>query len=262
MPGPKIVLFGNETGIDEVAERLGVKHVSEIATNSRGTPLVSDMFRQADPLAEGDVLAFVNADIILTQSVVEAAAIASRWSEEFLLVARRHDVDIRDPVDFDRDWPERLNALLKSGTLHSEGGIDLFMYRRGQFAEMPPFAIGRSAYDNWLLWSTVASGIPLIDGTEYATLLHQNHDYSHAPNVDVWYGPEARENKRWMGHWTRYYTIHHANWKMDREGRITPATELRYRMARPRRAVSQAFRALHPLRDRIYVWRHPRRFEP
>jgi hypothetical protein len=218
------------------------------------------MFRQADSMASGDILAFVNADIILTQSLVDAARIVSTWTDRFLLVARRHDVEVREPIDFGDGWSRRASALVAAGRLHSEGGIDLFMYRRGQYEQMPPFAIGRSAYDNWLLWSSVASGVPLIDATDRVILLHQNHDYSHAPNVDVWYGPEARENKRWIRHWTHYYTIFHANWKLASDGRITPATDVQYRFARPKRALSHAFRVTRRWRDRLHGWRHPRSY--
>lgn len=231
-----------------------------VAVNSHGTPLVSDMFRQADKMAAGDVLAFASSDIILNQTIIDATGIAAAWSDKFLLVAQRRDVDIRDAIDFDGEPDRRLAALVAGGRLHSPGAIDLFVYRRGQYAGMPPFAIGRTSYDNWLLWNTVASGMPLIDATEYVTLIHQNHDYSHAPNVDVWYGAEARENRKWIHHWSHYYSIVNANWKLGADGQITRATGWRYRMARPRQAFSHALRATRGLRTRVNTWRVARRF--
>lgn len=259
-PAPTIVLFGDDGGVAEAAVRLGVRHVTSIATNAHGTPLVSDMFRQADQLAAGSILAFVSADVILTQSLVEAAQIVSAWSEHFLLVARRHDVDVRDSLDFDDiGWARRFDSLIAGGRLHSEGGIDLFMYRRGQYADMPPFAIGRTSYDNWLLWHTVAVHTPLIDATDFVTLLHQDHDYSHARGVDVWKGVEARENQRWLEHWSHSYTIFHANWVLDRDGNIAPATAWRYRFARPKRALSRAFRVTRPWRERLQNRTRPSR---
>src|SRR5205809_6794358 len=56
-PAPRIILFVDETGVAHVAKRLQVQQVSDVATNSHGTPLVSDMFRQADALASGHSLA-------------------------------------------------------------------------------------------------------------------------------------------------------------------------------------------------------------
>jgi hypothetical protein len=260
-PRPKVILFSDDADLDAVASRLGVQLVTSVETNSHGTPLVSSMFSQADELATSDVVAFVSADIILTQSTVDAARIAKDWSPRFLLVAQRHDVDVRRLVDFDAEWEKDWAAkALAASKLHSAGAIDLFLYPRGQYRQMPPFAIGRTAYDNWLLWQTVALGIPLIDATRFVTLIHQNHDYSHAPKVDVWDGEEARENRRWIKHWTNYYNIAHATWTLEAEGEIAPARGWKYRMARPRQMLSHAVRASRGIRTRMRNWRLARRY--
>ncbi len=259
-PRPKIILFGSDAGTADPAARRNVEVATQVATNSHGTPLVSDMFRQAAAIAAGDVLAFVSSDIILTQKTVDAARLAALWSKTFMIVAQRHDVDIRERIDFDSESDRGWTEIAAAGKLHSPGAIDLFIYRRGQYTDMPPFAIGRTAYDNWLLWNTVASDIPLIDATDYLTVLHQNHDYSHAPTVDVWNGIEARENRSWIKHWTNYYTIVHANWKLCPDGRIIRATGWKYRMARPRQLFSHALRATRRVRTRFQTWRISQRY--
>jgi hypothetical protein len=260
-PKPKIILFSGEAGAAEVAQRLNVQLVTEVETNAFGTPLVSNMFSQADAMVAGDVLAFVSADMILAQNTVEAARIAMAWSRRFLLVAQRHDVDVRSLVEFDVGWEESwaANAIAR-GTLHSPGAIDLFLYPRGQFEHMPPFAIGRTAYDNWLLWNTVASEIPLIDATGFVTLIHQNHDYAHALKLDVWDGDEARQNRKLIRHWTHYYSIAHATWMLRPDGQITPAVGWKYRMARPRQLISHTLRASRGIRTRLRSWRLARRY--
>lgn len=259
-PKPKIVLFSNEADTADAARRLNVL-VSAVETNSHGTPLLSNMFSQADTLAAGDLVAFISADIILTQRIVEAARIALEWSRRFLLVGQRHDVDVRRLLEFDEGWEERwANKAVARGKLHSPGAVDLFLYPRGQYEHMPPFAIGRTAYDNWLLWNTVDSGIPLIDATGFVTLIHQDHDYSHARTLDVWDGEEARENRRWIKHWTNYYGIAHATWALGPEGRITPASGWKYRMARPRQLISHAFRSSRRIRTRLRSWRFVRKY--
>jgi hypothetical protein len=259
-PTPKIILFGDDAGTADFARGLGVQVVTTVETNSHGTPLVSNMFSQADSMAAGDVLAFVSADIVLTQRSIEAARIASQWSPRFLLVAQRHDADVRQLKDFDPGWEGRwAAAAVARSKLHSPGAIDWFVYPRGQYKDMPPFAIGRTSYDNWLLWHTVASGVPLIDATAFVTLMHQNHDYSHA-TVDVWDGEEARENRRWIRHWTNYYSITHATWKLGADGRVAPATDWKYRLARPKQILSHALRGTRPIRSRLRSWRLARRY--
>jgi hypothetical protein len=260
-PRPEIIVFSDEGGTAEIARRLGVRHITAVETNAHGTPLVSDMFSQADSLAADTVLAFVSADVILTQSIVEAAATATRWSHQFLLVAQRHDVDVRERLQFDDGWEHRWAArAIARGKLHSPGAVDLFLYPRGQYNQMPPFAIGRTAYDNWLLWNAVASQIPLIDATSFVTLIHQNHGYSHAATPDVWYGQEARENRKWIQHWTNYYSIAHATWMLGADGRLSRAVGWKYRMARPRQLLSHVFRASRRIRTRMTSWRFARRY--
>ncbi len=259
-PRPKIILFSNDAETSEVGRRLDVAVVRSVDTNAYGTPLVSNMFSQADSMAAGELLAFVNADIILPQNTIEAARAAMQWSPRFLLVAQRHDVDVRSSIAFDEGWEQSWGApALARGTLHSPGAIDWFVYPRGQYGDMPPFAVGRTAYDNWLLWYTVASGIPLIDATAFVNLIHQNHDYSHS-KLDTWDGQEARDNRRWIQHWTHYYSIAHANWALGTDGQIRRATGWKYRMARPRQMISHAFRASRPIRSRFRSWRFARRY--
>jgi hypothetical protein len=260
-PKPKIILFSSEAGTAAAAQRLDVQVESSVETTAYGTPLVSNMFSQADAMAAGGVLAFVSADIILAQDTLEAARIAMKWSKSFLLVAQRHVVDIRQRLEFDAGWEADWAAkALARGRLHSPGAVDLFVYPLGQYQHMPPFAIGRTAYDNWLLWNTVASGIPLIDATAFVTLIHQNHDYAHAPNVDVWDGDEARENRKWIKHWTNYYSIAHSTWALERDGQIVPASGWKYRMARPRQLISHALRASRRVRTRVRSSRFARRY--
>jgi hypothetical protein len=260
-PKPRVILFCEDAATSEVVRGMDVELVTEVETNTYGTPLVSSMFKQADKLATSDVLAFVSADIILTQRTLQATRLARDWEDHFLLVAQRYDVDVRTLLEFDEGWEERwATAAVERGKLHSPGAIDLFMYPRGQYEHMPPFAIGRTAYDNWLLWNTVASDIPLIDATAYVTLIHQNHDYLHAPKVDVWNGEEARANRSWVKHWSNYYTIVHATWTMSEEGQIGPAVAWKYRMARPRQLLSHTLRASRRVRTMLRSWRFARRY--
>jgi hypothetical protein len=260
-PRPKVILFCDDGETEEVLAGLDVEIRTDVDRNSHGTPLVSSMFKLADALATGEVLAFVSADIILTHRIMEAAHRVKQWSDRFLLVAQRVDVDERKLLDFEDGWEEGWAArALARGKLHSPGAIDLFMYPRGQYEHMPPFAIGRTSYDNWLLWNTVDSHIPLIDATAFVRLIHQNHDYLHAYKIDVWDGVEARENRKWVKHWSNFYSIAHATHAMDGQGKVGPAVGWKYRMARPMQVLSHALRASRPTRTRLRSWWLARRY--
>ena len=64
-PVCEIILLGNEEGIAELACELELRHIPEIPRNEFGTPLIDGIFETARSLATGDILGYVNADIIL-----------------------------------------------------------------------------------------------------------------------------------------------------------------------------------------------------
>lgn len=181
-PRPEIILFGDEPGIGEMAGEIGARHVAEVARNEFGTPLVSDIFHSAAKLAENDILAYVNADIILFDDFMAGAANAAASHDEFLLVGRRWDVCVTEEIDFnDCDWRAILReAITSDGFLHRETGLDYFVHTKGLWPDMPPFALGRCAWDNWLMKRPITMGKTVIDASAYIMAVHQDHGYTHA----------------------------------------------------------------------------------
>jgi len=264
-PKPQVLILGDDPGTAEACRDLGVEHHPEVATNEFGTPLVSDMFRLARELAAFPTLCFVNADVILTNRAIAAAARVSDWSQRFLMVGRRLDIDLTEPYDFDDPkWQDHLTELAhREGELKSEVWIDWFVFSHDLFQDLPEFAIGRSGYDNWLLWRASDEGAPLVDATAYVPLIHQRHDYSHAGGkTRVWEGDEAKRAHDLVGHWTRYHSVSHARYMLTSAGDVVPARGLRYRLARPRRLASHVLRFTRPIRRRLQgervTWRRQR----
>jgi hypothetical protein len=201
-PRPEIILFGDAEGTGEAAVELGVRHIPDIGGNEYGTPLVSAMFAAAERLSGSPLLCYVNADIILMGDFRATVQRVSAPSP-FLMVGRRWNLDLREPVDFERaDWEERLRArVVREGVLHAVTGIDYFVFPRGLWGSIPPFAIGRSAWDNWLIYRARAVGAAVLDATAAVMAVHQNHDYLHHAQgaTGVWEGPEARRNQQLTG---------------------------------------------------------------
>jgi hypothetical protein len=46
--------------------------------------------------------------------------------------------------------------------------------------DMPPLIVGYCYWDNWMIWSALRSGIPVLDGTSFVMPIHQNHGYNPA----------------------------------------------------------------------------------
>ncbi|HSV98612.1 MAG TPA: glycosyltransferase [Sedimentisphaerales bacterium] len=221
-PRPEILLFGDEPGIREMAEEIGARHVAEVARNELGTPRVDSLFEAAQSLASHGVLAYVNADIILMHDFATAVQKVQSRLSHFLLIGRRWDLDVLDEIDFhEPGWQESLRRQLdERGTPHAESGLDYFVFRKGLWSRIPPFAIGRTAWDNWLVADPQRRGVPVVDGTESISAVHQDHDYQHAVGGrhGAWNGQEAVKNRSLAGPLDESACTTGASWILRAEG--------------------------------------------
>lgn len=216
----EILLVGEEQGMDRAAAELGVRMVPNVERNAEGTPLVSSVFRRAQEEAKHNLLCYLNADIILMPDFLPAAREVSDRFERFLIVGRRLDVEV------DTQWslaefrePAKLEALASRARPHSPAGSDYFVFPRGQFAEMPAFAMGRSGWDNWMIFAGRARGIPVVDASASITILHQDHDYHHLPGGESHYRlPESRRNVELAGGPHTIFTLTDASWELGPAG--------------------------------------------
>ena len=172
-PRPEILLFGDDPGVAEAAERFGCRHVPGLPRNAHGTPFVNAVFEGAQRLAGNEVIAFVNADILLMQDFCEALAACAAEFPQFCMSGQRLDIDVPGPLDFGDGWQERLRARAQAeGRYYTSAGSDYFGHRRGLYGKMPPFLIGRSSWDNWLMAYAPTVGAPLVDVTEAVCAVH------------------------------------------------------------------------------------------
>ncbi len=238
--GVETLLFGGERGVDAFARRLGLDHIAEVARNGYGTPRVDDLFAQAERIATQPLIGYINADIILGRNFLDAVRVLAAVERPFLAVGRRWDLDFCETVDYsDPAWEEKLRTQVDArGSLHAETGIDYFIYPRGFWGRIPPFAVGRTVWDNWLILDARRRGAMVVDATTSIWAVHQNHGYNHHPQgaAGVWKGPEAEENERLAGGSLRLFSILDATHRIRGEGieKITgPARERRERFMRP-----------------------------
>ena len=212
--GTEVFLIGDDEGTAEAAARYGFRHLGSVDRTRNGTPIVKSAFEKAEAVSKHELLCFVNADIILMGDFLEAIQRVSEEYADFLLISRRWDLDIREPLDFGSDWESLLkDRARRTGVVHRLHGADFFAYRSGMFSNMPPFAIGRTIWDNWLMYAARAKGAPLVDATPDVMAVHQAHDYVHVPGgkQGAWKGEEARENFRMGGGYKQIYNTYDAN---------------------------------------------------
>jgi hypothetical protein len=257
-PRCEILLLGDDPGVAQAAAAAGVRHIPDVARNEHGTPLLDDAFAKAEAVATGSLLCYVNADIILLDDFLPAARrIPFR---KFLMAGQRWDIDLSDGWDFDQPgWEERLRrAVRERGQPHPPAGSDYFVFPRGLFERMPPFAVGRPGWDNWFIHHARARGIPVVDASGAANVVHQNHGYGHVKQGTgiLSEGPEGERNVLLAGGWDRIFILDDATHVLTPSG-IARATADRYLKQRIDRLPCQSplQRARHRLASLLFVCR-------
>jgi hypothetical protein len=233
MPQSEVLLIGEEQGAARAAKDLGVRLVPDVGRSEFGTPLLRSVFATAEENASFPLLIYANADILFTGRLAQAARALSGRRQPFLLIGRRWDTEIRERIDFSvADWEQRLQETAKTrGKPGVKSALDYFLFPKGAwggregFAEFPPLAIGRSAWDDWLVFWARARRMDVINGSDYLLAVHQNHDYSHHPQgqFGVVQGEEAKRNFALASYERYLYGTPDATHRIRPDGRIVRA---------------------------------------
>ncbi len=163
VPGCEVLLLGRGAGIMEAAAALCARHVPDVATNSEGTELIGEAFRLGHQQARHEWLCEISADIVLGGDFAPALRALEGIERPFVVGQR---------------WDLEPGAEPDTAVLHPPCGVDYFLYRRGTVpaSDIPPFAVGRTVYDNWLVWAAMERwGLQVIDATAAITAIHMNH---------------------------------------------------------------------------------------
>ena len=225
----EIVLLGDDEGVAQAAEEVGAVHIPDLERTEHGTPRLDRAFTLAQDRSPHELLCYVNADIILPQDF--AANVRRVPFPRVLMVGSRWDRDVEERLDLSRT--ETWTTLKAgSGDVGPPFAIDYFVYSRQIDWQMPPFAVGRTLWDNWLIFRVRELGLPVVDMTPAVFAVHQSHDYSHiaASKSDVWKGEEAQRNRS-LADLDRLFTIEDATHVLARDG-LRPARDFRYRRQR------------------------------
>jgi len=228
-PNCEVILFGDDPGVAEAAARFGARHEPQLARTPESTPILNDVFARAAALARHPLLCFVNADIILFNDLVAAAQTVAARRRHFLMVSSRFNIGIEEALAFGPGWDRDLRTrALAEARMYPAAGSDIFVYPRGLFGTVPPFAIGRGYWDNWLILRARQRGATLVDTTQAVIAVHQDHGYGHVVDAPAGSWSEAKvlataEGKRNLelaGGRGRLYTVYDATAVLGANGRL------------------------------------------
>ena len=214
------VLLLHEPGsnVPDVARELGLP-AYEIAISAEGTPMLDSIFQTAFARIDTPLSCYVNADIIVLGPLHRAAALCAQRMKRFLMVGQRVDLSLASvPVNLrDPEWRAQLEHFVQEGVLHAPCGIDYFASSGNVWGDIPPFALGRAAWDNWLVARALRTGVPVVDATAYVTVVHQAHPVPFG--IRDW--PECVNNYRLLAQLgDGGSAVTHAPWVMATNGEI------------------------------------------
>ena len=221
-PDIEVILFGEDEGTEDICRTLGLRHEPNVLRSEHGTKRLDSIFGRAQELARHEIVCYVNCDIILTQDFLRAFQKLQAWRSRFLMVGRRWDTNITEPLDFvQSDWQQRLVARARAeGYQRFYHNIDYFLFSRGLFDAIPPLVIGRIWWDHWLVGKAHQSGAAVVDVSDIVCAVHQNHDYGYHPEgvEGVFNDMEARHNFELASRATRLRTIEDAPYRLKANG--------------------------------------------
>jgi hypothetical protein len=234
-PTPEVILFGDEEGTSQSCDELGTVHFPRIRYNEYGTPYVNSLFEEAPGIARGSILCYINADVILMSDFIRAVK-RIEYLQSFLMVGRRWNVDITEALDFTSlEWEGKLrSAVLEKGKLFTPSGIDYFVFNRDLWGDaIPPFAVGRTAWDNWFIYRARKMKVPVIDATQVVMAVHQNHEYNpdsvSRVTAERWEGPEIPGNRKLAGKYALNYSISDASKLLTENGLTAQGSRVKIR---------------------------------
>jgi hypothetical protein len=210
----QILVVGTDDGVAEAAAGARVRHLLAVAASKFGTPLFDDVLRQAEAASEAPLICFANADVILLGDLVPAVRRVQARMERFLIVGQCWNVKVTERLDFAADGAATVRRMIgDAGRLRPKEATDYFIFPKGLYGRVPPFAVGRARIDNWLLWRARDLGVAVVDATSAITAVHQEHEYEHVPGGKGWAytGPEAQRNRHLAGGDRGYYTLRDAS---------------------------------------------------
>lgn len=265
-PRIEIILLGDEPGVAEICQELHLRYEPHIERRKNGTKTLSSVFRQAQQMASHDYVCYSNCDIIFTAEFTDAFQSARSRFEGFLMVGRRWDLDVTQPLDFSQaDWQKLVvDRAQREGFQRLHYNIDYLVFPRGLYSEFPDLVIGRNHWDQWLVWKAAAERLPVVDVSESVCAIHQNHDYAYHPQgmAGVWNDEATKANFRAAGGRLHLHTIEDATFLLGPAGIrphrfywLAPAKR-RVRAARHAARTFIRSRLWHPLLDATRSLRH------
>lgn len=150
------ILFTNDTGLERDVRAMGWDSLPIIHAG-KGVPVLKHMYLDAMKKIESPLYAFVNGDILFTQSLLETLVSVLQsdlyQNETVLVVGRRTNV-LNVTRETTIDLKVLMNEAVKNDSVITFPGLDyLITSKTFPWRDMPEVVIGRDGFDNLVVES-------------------------------------------------------------------------------------------------------------
>lgn len=149
--------------------------IANAKTNKHGVPILGDMYtKMFQKCPDAQTYTYVNGDIMGTTDFVETIE-AVQSIGDFLMVGKRTNVQWSEKHDA-KHTNFNFDTHFKRGALFRSDAQDYFTVTKNaiDWNQIPPFVIGRAAYDNWLVDHIYHNPkVALIDASKTISAIHQ-----------------------------------------------------------------------------------------
>ena len=207
-PTPNIILFGVED--DQIKAEFKNTKITFLPIkefNEYKTPYINKIFETAMEYTTTDTLCYVNSDIILFNDFFLTIQVLQK-RKKYFGVGGRCTIEINQTINFD-DKDLSFKKYLNNVEIDSYHGSDYFIFDKRMIRNIPKFLIGRTCWDNWLMYYASKNNLSLTDCTNDILCIHQKHDYSHIKsNTSNHYkGIEREYNLKQLGGIDKVYNL-------------------------------------------------------
>lgn len=217
-PKPNIILFGIEN--ENIKNEFNDENITYLPIkdfNEYETPYINKIFESAIENSVTDALCYVNSDIILFNDFPKTVEnlIAQK---KYFGVGKRYNVEIQKILNFS-DQNKIRDYYLNNAELDSYSGSDYFIFNKYSIKNIPSFLIGRTCWDNWLMYYASKNDLNLTDCTSNILCIHQKHDYSHIKTStnNHYKGIEREYNFKQLGGTDKLYDIRDSNYLLKNQ---------------------------------------------
>ena len=168
--------FNKESFSSDIVKIIPLKRQSPT-----GVPYVKDIFESGyEYYEEGDILCYINADIILQDDFcLTLKSLPLSSFKDYLICGRKWSWMNKEEFLKIQTFPLDVSEVKKFGVLDQPCAIDFFIHNKGLFQNLIPddMLIGRPNYDMWLNTLAFSRKAITIDITNTCLPIHPGHEY-------------------------------------------------------------------------------------